>query len=117
VQHPLQLSNYTEPEPDVVLLKFRADFYTNKKVWAEDALLVVEVSDTTLRYDRNVKLPRYALARIPEVWIENLTSDELLIFRDPINGAYSTTLVLRRGDSVAPLAFPESVFKVDDLLG
>src|SRR3984957_5698612 len=66
VQNPLQLNDYTEPEPDVVLLKPRKDFYRGKHPDAESTLLVVEVSDTTLRYDRKIKLPRYAAAGIPE---------------------------------------------------
>jgi len=117
VQNPIQLSDYTEPEPDVVLLKPRTDHYSSKKVWAGDALLVVEVSDTTLRYDRNVKLPLYAAAGVPEVWIENLRADELLVYRNPTGKAYSESLVLHRGDSVSPVAFPDVTFEVDALLG
>src|SRR5437016_10007262 len=83
VQNPLQLDNYTEPEPDIVVLRPRADDYMSKKARAEDALLVLEVCDTTLRYDRNIKLPRYAAAGIPEVWIEDLAGDELLVYREP----------------------------------
>jgi Uma2 family endonuclease len=75
VQNPLRLSEYTEPEPDVVLLKPRDDDYSTKKAVADDALLVVEVADTTSSYDSKVKLPRYAAAGIPEVWIENLQKD------------------------------------------
>jgi len=83
VQNPLQLNNYTEPMPDVVLLKPREDRYRSKKSMAEDALLVIEVSDTTFLYDRNVKLKRYAKAGIGEVWIENLEKDLLLVFANP----------------------------------
>ena len=117
VQNPLQLTNYTEPAPDVVVLKPRADFYGAKKPVAEDAFLVLEVADTTLRYDLNVKLPRYASAGIPEVWIENLVEDLLLIYRDPEGDAYRTALALRNGDSISPLAFPDVVFNVAQLLG
>ena len=117
VQNPLELDDYNEPEPDIAVLKVRADDYIHKKVRAEDALLVVEVSDTTFRYDRTVKLPKYAAARIPEVWIENLENDELLVFRDPVGNTYSSAVTLRRGDSVSPVAFPNVVFKVDELLG
>ena len=116
IQHPAQLSNKTEPQPDVALLKFRADDYAGKKVVADDVLLIVEVSDTTLRFDRNVKLPRYALAGIPEVWIENLEDDELLVYRDPTGNTYGTALSLHRGDSVFVTTFPDVVFKVDELL-
>jgi len=117
VQNPLQLNNYTEPEPDIVVLKPRADDYMSKKVRAEDALLVVEVSDKTLQYDRNVKVPRYAAAGVSEVWIENLEAGELLVYRDTAGKAYMDCRTLRRGDSVSPLAFPDITFKVEALLG
>jgi Uma2 family endonuclease len=117
VQNPLRLTNYTEPEPDIVLLKPRKDCYRYKRPWAEDALLVVEVADTTLAYDRDVKLPRYALSGVPEVWIENLEDDLLLVFRDPADGVYKTSLTFRCGDSISVAAFPDAVFKVEDFLG
>ena|SRR2546422_6617801 len=84
---------------------------------AEDALLVVEVADTTLSYDRNVKLPRYANSGVTEVWIENLEEDLLLVFRDPAGGACQARLTLRRGDALSVAAFPDVVFKVEDFLG
>jgi Uma2 family endonuclease len=101
----------------VTLLRFRQDDYSGKKVLAEDAVLLLEVSDTTLRYDRNVKLPRYAKAGIPEVWIENLEDNELLVYRNPLGNTYQTALTLHRGDSISALAFPDAVFAVDELLG
>ena len=116
VQNPLWLSNFTEPEPDVVLLKPRGDEYASKKPAAEDALLVLEVADTTLAYDRNVKLPRYAKAGVPEVWIENLQDDLLLVYRDPVGNAYTTSLVFRRGESVSVAALHDVVFTVEQLL-
>ena len=117
VQNPLRLSNYTEPEPDIVLLKPRKNSYRGKHPEAEDALLVVEVADTTLRYDRNVKLPRYAAAAVPEVWIENLEEDTLLVYRDPAGKTYKTCLTLHRLESVSLLAFPDVLFNVEELLG
>ena len=117
VQNPLQLTNYTEPEPDIVLLKFRTDSYRGKKPEAADALLVVEVSDTTFAYDSEVKLPRYALAGVPEVWIENLVEDLLLVYRHPYSKTYKARLSLKRIDSISVEAFPDLVFAVSDLLG
>jgi Uma2 family endonuclease len=117
VQNPLQLSNYTEPEPDIVLLKFRADSYRGKKPEAADALLVVEVSDTTFAYDSEVKLPLYAEAGIPEVWIENLIEDLLMVYRHPQGNTYKTHLSFKRTDSVSVETFPDLVFAVSDLLG
>ncbi len=117
IQNPVQLNNYTEPEPDVLVLKPRTDYYASKKVRAEDALLILEVADTTLRYDRDIKVPRYAAAGVPEAWIENLSADELLVFRNPSSDGYATSITLHRGDSISPVAFPDLVFKVEELLG
>lgn len=117
VQNPIQLNNYTEPEPDILVLKPRSDYYASKKVRAEDALLVVEVAHKTLRYDRYIKVPRYAAAGVPEVWIENLSADELLVYRDPGPDGYALSFPLHRGDSVTPVTFPDVVFKVEELLG
>ena len=117
VQNPLRLNDYTEPQPDIVSLKHRSDGYRGKRPEAADALLVLEVADTTLNYDRNVKLPRYAKAGVPEVWIEDVESDTLLVFRNPSGGAFGTTLKLGRGDTVFVEAFPEVTFTVNDLLG
>jgi Uma2 family endonuclease len=116
VQNPLQLNKYTEPEPDLVVLKPRADYYASKKIRAEDAVLVVEVAETTLAFDRRAKLPRYAAAGIPEVWIEDLKSNTLLVYRDSKGSAFATSLVLRREDTVTPSAFPDVIFSVNDLL-
>lgn len=116
-QHPLRLNPFTEPEPDLTLLKFRPDFYSAKTPEAGDALLVVEVSDSSLRYDRDVKLPRYAAAGIREVWIASLEDDLLLVHRELSDGEYRTRLTLGRGDSVQVSAFPGAIFEVRDLLG
>ncbi len=116
-QNPLRLDLYNEPEPDVVLLKFRKDHYCDKRVEADDALLVVEVADSTLRYDRDVKVPHYAEAGIPEVWIEDLRNSVLLVYRNPSGKQYKTALKLTRDDSVRIQAFPGVSFKVSELLG
>jgi len=117
VQNPLRLDDYTEPQPDVVLLKFREDSYRGKRPEASDALLLVEVADTTLAYDRDVKLPRYAASGVPEVWIEDLSGGVLLVYREPSESVYRTRLRLRRGDSVSVASMPDPVFGVRDLIG
>jgi Uma2 family endonuclease len=116
VQNPLRLNNYTEPEPDIVLLKPRSDDYASKTPAAGDVFLVVEVADTTLSYDRDVKLPRYAAAGIPEVWIEDLARNSLLVYRDPSGSNYGTSLVLRSGDSVTIAALLDVTFEIEQLL-
>jgi Uma2 family endonuclease len=117
IQHPLRLNKYNEPQPDIVVLKPRADYYASKSHTPEDTFFVIEVSDTTLRYDTQVKLPIYARTAVAEVWIENLQEDLLLVCREPAGSRYKIQLTLSRGDSISPLAFAGVVFRVEELLG
>jgi Uma2 family endonuclease len=105
------------PQPDVVVFKPKADFYASGRPTPSDVLFLVEVSDSTLRRDRNIKLPRFAAYGIPEVWIEDLKHDLILVYRDPEGSQYRTQLTFRRGEFISPLAFPKSSFRVDDLIG
>jgi hypothetical protein len=117
VQNPVRLNIYNEPQPDLVLAKPRADYYASNHPTGEDVFLVLEVADTTLRKDRNVKLPIYARLEVPEVWIEDLAHDLILVFRDRAAKSYKTGLTMRRGDTLSVAAFPEITFKVENLLG
>jgi len=116
-QNPVQLSDFTEPQPDIVLLKPRKDFYRGKRPETADAILVVEVSDTTLAYDRDVKLSHYAAAGIPEVWNEDLNSDRIVVFLNAVDGVDLIRLVLGREESISVQVFPDTVFTVSDFLG
>jgi len=116
VQNAVRINNITMPQPDLILFRFRSDFYKGK-CEAKHVLLLIEVSDTTLRYDRNVKLPLYAAAGIAEVWIEDLQHNRLLVYLDPSEKSFTTSLTLAHGDSVSPLAFPEMKVPIDELLG
>jgi Uma2 family endonuclease len=115
-QNPVRLSDWTEPQPDVVVFKPRSDFYAGKRPTPEDVIFTVEVADSTLSYDQKVKLPRFAAAGIPEVWIEDLKHDILLVHRDPIGSIYKTILTLSAGDSISPASFPDVAFSVGELL-
>jgi len=117
VQNPVRLNNYNEPQPDIVVLRKRADYYASRSRTPADTFFVIEVSDTTLRYDTKVKLPIYARSGIAEVWIENLQEDVLLVCRDPVGENYTTQLTRSRGESIFPLEFPDAVFKIEELLG
>src|SRR5918912_896850 len=88
VQDPVRLSDFSEPEPDVALLKPRADFYAHQHPTPDDVLLIIEVADTTVLYDRNVKVPLYARAGIPEVWLVDLQQDLIEVYARPTSGAY-----------------------------
>jgi Uma2 family endonuclease len=88
IQGPVRLSLYSEPQPDFAVLRSRADGYTSGHPTAEDVLLIVEVSDTTLRYDRDVKAKLYALHSISELWTVDLEHGQLHAFRSPRDSEY-----------------------------
>ena len=116
VQLPVRLDEWSEPEPDVALLRSKADFYSSAHPTPEDTLLVVEVSHTTLRFDREVKLPLYAAAGITECWIVNLQAGHIEVYREPGAEGYGRVERIPRGASISPSALPEVVLRVDDIL-
>ena len=107
VQNPLQLPPYGEPEPDVALLRFRETFYEDEVPKPGDVLLVVEVSDSTLRFDRHVKLPIYAEAGVPEFWIVDLVHNRTEVYREPVGAAYQVREFLPFGVPLIPHHFPD----------
>jgi Uma2 family endonuclease len=117
IQGPLELERHWNPQPDVLILKRREDRYRRANPTDADVLLLIEVADTTLIYDRDTKGPRYAQAGIIEYWIVDLTGDRLLVYRDPRDGVYQSVQALTREDTVQPLAFPELTIAVADILG
>ncbi len=117
VQNPIRLGEHSEPQPDVALLKSRPDFYASSHPGPEDVLLVVEVAETSAATDREVKVPPYACSGIPEVWLVDLAEDQVEVFREPSARGYQDLRVLRRGDSLAPLLFPDLLLPVDTVLG
>ena len=106
VQGSVRLSQLSEPEPDLVLLKPRPDFYRNEFASTADTLLVIEVSDSTLRYDRDVKVPFYARHGVPEVWIVDLQDNALLVYGSPGDGAYSRQTSMVQPKTVPVTALP-----------
>jgi Uma2 family endonuclease len=116
-QNPLRLPGQESiPQPDVVLLRRRPDF-RSRAPHAEDVLLLIEVADTSLAYDRDVKIPLYAEAGILETWLADLSSDTIFAYRRPSPDGYQEVREYRRGDWISPEAFPDVRFLVDDLLG
>ena len=116
VQLPVVTSLHGAPEPDLALLRV-AD-YADRHPEGGDVLLAVEVSVTTLRYDRDVKVPLFAEAGIPEVWIVNFEEQILEVYRDVHDGQYRKRLIYSAGDEVSVALLPELVFfKVEDILG
>ena len=114
--NPIKLTDRTELQPDIVLFAPRTDFYAKKRPTTRDLLFIVEVSDTSLAYDRKIKLPRYAEAGIAEVWIEDLKNDVLQVHRDPAGNTYKSVQMLRSREIVSAIAFPGIPFRVEELL-
>lgn len=117
VQDPLRLSDRSEPVPDLMLLRPRADFYASAHPTAADVFLLIEVSDTTLAYDRGTKVPLYAREGVPEVWIADLKGKRVLVFREPSTAGYRDSHTMRASERLAPTAFPDVEFAISDILG
>lgn len=117
VQDPIQLNDFSEPEPDIALLRPRADFYAQAHPMAADVLLLIEIADTSIEYDRSVKLPMYARAEIMETLIANLPADTVEAYAEPINGSYQRTRLYKRGESFSPRLLPGITIEIDSILG
>ena len=104
VQDPIHLSGTSEPEPDIVLVRARDDFYIEGHPEPEDILLLIEVSETSLGYDFDVKIPLYGKSGILEAWIVDLQRNELLVFTQPADIGYKQQLRLRKGDTISSQA-------------
>jgi Uma2 family endonuclease len=112
-QGPVRLDLYYEPEPDLVLLKPRADFYVSRRPGPADVLVVIEVADSSLEYDRDVKAPIYAQAGIPEYWLVDLDAKALTRYLSPERGAFQRVEQLQCGQSIAPQLLPACEVGVD----
>jgi Uma2 family endonuclease len=100
IQNPVALGDFSEPEPDVALLAPRADMYGASLPAPGDVYLIVEVADSSLRFDRERKIPLYAKAGIPEVWLVDLVEKTLTRYRKPTQGAYVEISRHARGEAV-----------------
>jgi hypothetical protein len=115
VQDPLALDEHSEPEPDVMLLRPRADFYADSHPTGADVLLAIEVADTSLEADREVKVPLYAEHGIREVWLVDLPDGQVHVFRGPGNGRYAEERVYRATDAIPLTALPGRQVLVSEL--
>lgn len=116
VQNVLRLDDFSEPQPDVVLVKPAKDFYRKRHPQPEDVFLLIEISDSTLETDREEKLPAYGHAGVAEVWIVNLNDLLVEVYREPQFNGYGSKTILRAGDHAKPLAFPDATVDVAELL-
>lgn len=116
-QNPLIVLPDSEPQPDIILLRYREDYYRNALPQPEDVALLIEVADSSLRYDRRVKGSLYAEAGVRDYWIVDPDGDAIEIHRDPTEGAFRVTERIARGGTLTPRAFSHISFTVDAILG
>ncbi len=117
VQNPVRLDNYNEPQPDAMLLQWRDDFYRNGHPAPADVLLLIEVADSSVEFDRTVKLAAYARAGIPEVWIAARPERRVEAYTEPAGNEYATVRCFGLGETVAPQAFPDIALAVERIIG
>lgn len=96
-QSPITLSDYSEPEPDIVIAKFKEDRYRSDHPTPSEIFLLIEVSDSTLLIDRKTKKNLYAEANIPEYWIFDVKNKLVEVFRSPVDGKYTNTVIFKTG--------------------
>ncbi|BAY83652.1 hypothetical protein NIES267_31420 [Calothrix parasitica NIES-267] len=117
VQNPVGLDDSSEPQPDVVLLKPREDFYASAHPQPKDVYLIIEVADSTIKYDREVKIPLYAQEGVVEVWLVDINLECVEVYREPVNSKYQKVDKFVRGQSLVIQAFDDVNIDVDEILG
>jgi len=119
IQNPIRLNNRSEPQPDVTVLTPRPDFYAAGHPGPQDVLLVVEVADTSVGFDRGTKIPLYGRASIREAWLVDLTQDHIEVHRQPTASrrGYRDMQCYTRGMRLSLLSFPDLSLLVEDILG
>jgi hypothetical protein len=117
IQASIRLGLYSEPQPDVALLRPRPDFYESATPGPESVLLLIEVADTSLLYDRGVKLRLYARAGIREVWLVDLVRNHVEVHCEPTQEGYQRSETHGPGDPLMPMALPEVTLSPAELLG
>ncbi len=117
VQNPVVLGERQEPQPDLAVLRHRDDYYATRRPGPPDVLLLVEVVDTTMTFDRGVKVPRYAAAGVPEVWLVDLQRDLILVYHEPTPQGYTISRAAGRGERLSLLTLSDVSVAVDEVLG
>ena len=115
-QNPVQLNKHSEPQPDIVLVRRDPNFYRDRHPAPGDVLLLIEVAESSLDYDRGDKLAAYGKAGIQEYWLVNLTEQCVEVYREPHYTGYSGVTILHPGDTVSPGAFPDVKVALSELL-
>jgi len=117
VQDPIRLGEFSEPQPDLALVRPRSDFYASFHPGPQDVLLLVEVADTSEDYDRDVKIPLYAKWGTLEVWLVDLAGDAIEVYRGPTPNGYQEVRRVGRNEHLSIQSFPDIVLATEEILG
>ena len=117
IRNPIRLDRYTEPQPDLVVARRRADYYAGGHPEIDDVLLVIEVADSSLLYDQVEKAPRYAGSGIPEAWLVDVSGERVTLCTGPSTEGYTEERVLAPGDKIVSAAVAGLRVPVDDIFG
>jgi len=117
VQNSISLGSHSEPQPDLALLKPVENFYGDRLPRATDILLLIEVADSSLTYDKEVKIPLYAQHEINEIWLINLAQNQLECYTNPLNNSYQNQTIFYADQSISSLAFPELELTLNTIFG
>ncbi|MCL2928307.1 MAG: Uma2 family endonuclease [Trichodesmium sp. MAG_R01] len=117
VQNPVELDNYSEPEPDVVLLEPKADFYASGHPQSQDVFLIVEVADSRIKFDGEIKVVLYGENNVVEVWLVDINEQCLEVYRQPIGSIYQEVQKLKPGEILSVQRFSDINIQVDEILG
>ncbi len=115
VQNPIDLAIKSQPQPDIVVLKYRDDFYEEALPTPADILLIIEVADSSLEYDRDVKAKLYSVAGIPQMWLFDVNTKMIMGFSQPSELGYKQIYRYEKGDRLSILAFDDVVFEWQEL--
>lgn len=116
LQLPIILNDFSEPEPDIAIVKSDPYDYNDNHPTAKDVYLIVEIADTTLKTDREIKRKLYAQSGIKDYWVLDVKNNQLYVYREAKEEDYQTEIILTEEDAIAPLAFPECQIKVSQML-
>jgi Uma2 family endonuclease len=116
VQSSIQLPPNSQPQPDLALLKRKADFYVSAHPTPADIYLLIEVADSSIAFDRNVKMPMYGAAGIPEAWLVDIEAQCIEVYRHPESGSYAESQTFKPGQSISLQAFPDIQIAVTEVL-
>lgn len=117
VQDPIHLNKYNEPEPDIALLVWRDDEYQAQHPMPDDILAVIEVSDSTLKYDREIKKNLYAEAGIVEFWLIDISGNTIEVYSQPRNGMYRNVQIFGKDETVNSVTIEKLALEVNEILG